>query len=67
MASVAGDLDVEKFGANANVSTHFTYNGDGTTATVVKTYDDGTTTFTWTRTYTYAAGVLTDISLWVRS
>lgn len=67
MASVAGDLDAEKFGANASVSTHYTYNGDGTLATAVKTYNDGTTTFVWTRSYTYAAGVLTDISIWVRS
>lgn len=67
MSVSAGELDVERPGANANVATSFTYNGDGTMATVVKTYDDGATTFTWTRTYTYAAGVLTNISLWVRS
>lgn len=67
MAANAGDLDVEKPGANADATTTFTYNGDGTVATVVKVYNNGITTATFTKTYTYTAGALTSSSKWVRS
>lgn len=67
MAINAGDLDIERPGANADATAAYTYNGDGTLATVAKTYNNGTTTSTWTKTYTYTAGVLTSTSIWVKS
>jgi len=67
MSANAGDLDVEKPGANADATTAFTYNADSTVNTAVKVYDNGTTITTWTKTYTYTAGLLTSISKWIRS
>lgn len=67
MANSAGDLDIERPGSNLDVASSYTRNGDGTLATIVKTYNDGVTTHTWTKTFTYTAGVLTSTSKWVKS
>lgn len=67
MAGSAGGLDVERPGANLDVATAFTYNGDDTVATIVKTYNNGITTATYTKTFTYTSGLVTGISKWVKS
>lgn len=67
MAVSAGGLDVERPGANLDVATAFTRNGDDTIATIVKTYNDGVTTVTYTKTFTYDGGLVTGISKWVKS
>lgn len=67
MVSSAGSLDLERPGVNGDVATAFTYNGDGTVATIVKTYNDGVTTATYTKTFTYTSGQVTGISKWVKS
>lgn len=67
MSIAAGDLDIERPGANADAVTAFTYNGDDTVNTLVKTYNNGVTTTTYTKTYSYTTGKVTGISKWVKS
>jgi len=67
MGASAGSLDLERPGMNRDVVTAFTYNGDGTVATIVKTYNDGVSTATYTKTYSYTSGKITGISKWVKS
>lgn len=67
MSQNAGVLDLEKPGMNRDTVSAFTYNGDGTLATEVVTYNDGTTTYTYTQTYSYTSGKLTGVSKWVKS
>lgn len=67
MAIEAGDLDIERPGCNAKCSTVNTYTSGNLTSKAI-TYNDGTTTRTWTRTYTYNAdGTLATKSVWVQS
>lgn len=67
MSIAAGDLDIERPGANADAVTAITRNGDDTVNTIVKTYDNGTTTVTYTKTFSYTTGLLTGISKWIKS
>jgi len=67
MSISAGALDIEKPGANRDVVTSFTYNVDGTVATIVKTYSNGTITDTYTKSFSYTSGKLTGVSEWVKS
>ena len=67
MGTSAGGLDLERPGINKDVATAFTYNGDGTVATIVKTYNDGVSTATYTKTFSYTSGKVTSISKWVKS
>ncbi|WP_426615722.1 hypothetical protein [Bradyrhizobium sp. McL0616] len=46
-----------------NYTQNFTYNADGTMATV--RFTDGSNT--WTQTYSYSAGQLASVTNWVRS
>lgn len=63
----AGDLDIEHVGINADVSTDFTYNGNGDVLTIVKTWVDtqANKTHTWTKTFSYTGAVLNSVSKWV--
>lgn len=45
------------------VAHSYTYNGDGTLN--VETITDGT--HTWTKTYSYTSGALTNETMWVRT
>ena len=67
MSIAAGDLDIERPGANADAVTAFTYNVDDTVNTIVKTYNNGVTTTTYTKTYSYTTGKVTGVSEWVKS
>ena len=62
---VAGQLldDTGQAISPDNYTQAFTYNADGTVATV--SFTDGSNT--WTQTYTYSAGRVASISNWVRS
>lgn len=67
MGISAGELDLERPGVNRDVVTAYTYNGDGTVATKVITHTVNGVTTTYTKSYTWTAGVLTGVSKWVVS
>lgn len=46
-----------------NYAQTFTYNADGTVATI--SFTDGSNT--WTQTFTYSSGNVASVSKWVRS
>lgn len=66
--ATAGDLNLERPGINRDAVTEFTRDGSGNITTTIVTYDNGTTTDTYTQTYTRdGSGNITDISKWVKS
>lgn len=67
MGILAGELDLERPGINRDAVVSYTWNGDGTPATKVVTYNNGVSTLTYTKTFTYVSGQLNSISKWVQS
>lgn len=66
--STAGELNLERPGINRDAVTEVNRDGSGNITSVVVTYDNGTTTATYTQTYTRdVSGNITDISKWVKS
>lgn len=67
MGISAGELDLERPGVNRDAVVSYTWNVDGTPATKVATYNNGVSTLTYTKTFTYTGGQLTSVSKWVQS